>query len=112
MDLGDRVLVFDAFDSASAGFELRAAVRRLTGKPASWLVNSHKHGDHWGGNQAFADEAVILSTHQTRAGMLEWGAELEQLKASPGEVEAEIRDLEKQLSAESDPLRRPCWNVR
>jgi cyclase len=50
VDLGGRVLLFDAFDMAVAGRELRQAILDLTGRAPTWVVNSHEHGDHWGGN--------------------------------------------------------------
>jgi glyoxylase-like metal-dependent hydrolase (beta-lactamase superfamily II) len=64
IDLGDQTLVFDTFMTPAAGSDLRAAAQRLTGRPASLVVNSHHHGDHVRGNQAFAGTA-ILSTART-----------------------------------------------
>ncbi|NNC91768.1 MAG: MBL fold metallo-hydrolase [Acidimicrobiia bacterium] len=64
VDLGDQTLVFDTFMTPAAGADLRAAAIRLTGRPASLVVNSHHHGDHVRGNQAFAGTA-ILSTART-----------------------------------------------
>ena len=86
IDLGDSTLVFDTFDMAVAAKELLVAAEELTKRSPAWVVNSHKHGDHWGGNQVFAGQAVILATHQTRAGMLDWGEELMDLSAYPGEI--------------------------
>jgi cyclase len=106
IDLGDRTLIFDAFDMVVAAKELLKAAKELTGRHPTWLVNSHKHGDHWGGNQVFADKAVILSTHHTRSGMLKWGAEIESLKENSKEVEQRIQKLEKKLLIEKEPLQR------
>ncbi len=112
IDLGERVLVFDAFESLAAGKELHSAVTHLTGKRATWLVNSHKHGDHWGGNQVFSAEAVILSTPLTRQGMLGWGEEIERLKTHPQVIKQEIHDLEKKLENEVDPIQRATLERR
>ena len=51
--LGDRTLVFDTGMTPQAGAELREAAERLG--PIGWVVNSHFHGDHVRGNQAFGD---------------------------------------------------------
>jgi cyclase len=112
IDLGGRVLVFDAFESLTAGKELHTAVTHLTGKRATWLANSHKHGDHWGGNQAFSAEAVILSTPLTRLGMLGWGKEMENMKTRPHVIKKEIRDLEKKLENEVDSIQRATLERR
>lgn len=45
-----------------------AAVRRISSKPIRYLVNTHWHWDHVGGDGLFAREgAVIFSSEQTRA---------------------------------------------
>ena len=111
IDLGDSTLVFDTFDMAIAGKELLNASQNLTGRPPSWVVNSHKHGDHWGGNQVFAGQAVIISTHMTRAGMLAWGKELTRLVANPGEIVRRIGQLKKKsmqrrINYNEQPLKR------
>ncbi len=105
VDLGDHLLVFDTFDRASAAQELASACKTLTGRSPDLVVNSHAHGDHWGGNQVFAPGAILLGTHQTRADMLEWGAELEELKSDPHELEADIQDMEARSRVEQDPIR-------
>jgi len=106
INLGERTLVFDTFDSVSAGRELLQASEDLTGRNPFWVVNSHKHGDHWTGNQVFADQAVIIATHQTCTGMLDWGAEIESMKSNPQQIKNAIRDLEASLKSETNPRKR------
>ncbi len=106
LDLGETTLVFDTFDMAAAAKELLTAAEDLTGRPPVWVVNSHKHGDHWGGNQVFAGQAVILATRQTRSGMLGWGEEITRLSANPGEIEKRISQLEEKIQQEKDELRK------
>jgi glyoxylase-like metal-dependent hydrolase (beta-lactamase superfamily II) len=106
VDLGGRVLLFDTFDMAVAARELRQAILDLTGRAPAWVVNSHEHGDHWGGNQVFADDAILLSTHAARAGMLAWGQEIEESKLNLEQGEKNIRELEAKLEVETDPVRR------
>lgn len=51
---GDGVLVVDTQQSPAAARSLIAAIRRLTSAPVKWVVNTHWHGDHVNGNQAYA----------------------------------------------------------
>jgi len=65
IDLGEETLIFDAFMTPEAAEDLRKTAKELTGRDAKYLVNSHYHNDHIGGNQVF-DDAVIISTKKTR----------------------------------------------
>jgi glyoxylase-like metal-dependent hydrolase (beta-lactamase superfamily II) len=59
----DGVLVFDTGSSETIGRALKQVVSKTTDKPVRWVVNSHGHGDHWLGNNAFAGAEIISSTH-------------------------------------------------
>jgi glyoxylase-like metal-dependent hydrolase (beta-lactamase superfamily II) len=65
IDLGDGVLVFDPFMSPEPAQEIKKAALALTGHPIKWVVNSHFHNDHIGGNQVF-ENVQIISTERTR----------------------------------------------
>jgi cyclase len=65
VDLGEELLVFDSLATPSAGYELRKQAEEMTGKKVKYLINSHYHGDHVFGNQAFSD-TTIISTSLTR----------------------------------------------
>ena len=65
IDLGDSTLVFDTFDAPQAGEDLKHAADALTGRPATYVINSHFHADHWLGNQAFDPQTPIIATHRT-----------------------------------------------
>lgn len=65
VDLGDELLIFDSFTTPSAGYELRRQAEELTNKGVKYLINSHFHGDHVFGNQAFSD-TTIISTSLTK----------------------------------------------
>lgn len=69
IDLGEQTLVLDAFELPAAGFDLRAAAERLTGRPVAAVILSHVHGDHSVGLQAFAPAIPILSTPAVRANL-------------------------------------------
>jgi glyoxylase-like metal-dependent hydrolase (beta-lactamase superfamily II) len=50
------VLVVDTHASPEAARETIDALRRVTRRPVTALVNTHDHFDHWFGNAAFSEE--------------------------------------------------------
>jgi len=44
--------------------KILAAVREVTDKPLKFLVNTHWHGDHTGGNENFGKSGTILIAHE------------------------------------------------
>lgn len=65
VDLGDRLVVFDSFLLPVAAQHLRTTAESRTGKPVRYLVNSHHHLDHVGGNSVFTDSCEIISSVKT-----------------------------------------------
>src|SRR5262245_28808904 len=46
---------------------IRAAIALLSAKPVSFVINTHLHGDHTGGNEAFGNAgAVIIAQENVR----------------------------------------------
>jgi len=105
VDLGDRTIVFDAFETPFAAQDLRQAAESLTGRPVTTLVISHAHDDHWLGSQAFAG-ATIISTPAIREQMLESAARIEEDKADPEEMESFVHEQRERLASENDERRR------
>lgn len=66
----DGVLVVDAFFTAEAAKALVGAIRRLTPKPIRYVVNTHYHLDHTGGDQVFRDAGAIIIAHRNVRGWL------------------------------------------
>lgn len=100
VDLGENLLVFDSLATPSAGYELRKQAEDLTGKKVKYLINSHYHGDHVFGNQAFSD-TTIISTSLTR----KWFEEkniIVDLKTEIEETEDYLNKLEKQIELATD----------
>jgi cyclase len=65
----DGILMVDA-QYAALGDKVLAAVRRISSAPIRFLVNTHIHRDHTGGNAYFARlGATILAREELRAGM-------------------------------------------
>src|SRR4051795_264136 len=43
--------------------KIKAAVAAISTLPIKYLINTHYHGDHTGGNEAFAKEGVTIVAH-------------------------------------------------
>jgi len=55
--------------------KIKAAVQKVAGnKPVKYLINTHFHGDHTGGNGPFAKDGVTIVAHQNLALRLEHGS--------------------------------------
>jgi glyoxylase-like metal-dependent hydrolase (beta-lactamase superfamily II) len=61
------ILVVDTGLNASEGGKLLAEIRKISPAPVRWIVNTHYHPDHRGGNSVVGPQAVIISTAFTRA---------------------------------------------
>jgi glyoxylase-like metal-dependent hydrolase (beta-lactamase superfamily II) len=68
----DGVVLVDSGGSAEAGRHIAGAVRRITGKPVKYVVNTHHHGDHYLGNAAFTG-ATFISSEECRKLVAETG---------------------------------------
>ena len=56
------LLVDDKLPPASP--DVKAAVGAITSKPIRFVVNSHFHRDHSGGNEAMASDGSVIVTHE------------------------------------------------
>ncbi|MEQ1601892.1 MAG: MBL fold metallo-hydrolase [Methylophilaceae bacterium] len=66
----DGVLVVDS-QFAPLTEKLVAAIKKLSDKPIRYLINTHVHGDHVGGNENFAKlGATIIARDQVRTRLL------------------------------------------
>jgi glyoxylase-like metal-dependent hydrolase (beta-lactamase superfamily II) len=79
----DAVLVVDSqFKDLAPG--IVAQIRKVSDKPIKFLLNTHHHGDHVGGNEVFKQFAMIIAHDNVRTRML----------ASPADIQ---RDYPAQL---------------
>jgi len=101
IDLGDRTLVFDAFENPQAAEDLLKASRLLTSRDPAVVIISHFHPDHWGGLQAFAG-SMILATPDTRQQMVPFAREMEKDRQDSSRMEKDLEGTEKELAAEKD----------
>jgi len=64
-DLG--ILVVDTGLNAQEGRKLLDGIRKISPAPVRWIVNTHYHPDHRGGNNVVGSDAIIISTAFTRS---------------------------------------------
>ena len=55
------VLIDDQFENILPG--LREAVKSVTDKPIKYLINTHHHGDHTGGNRGLEGQVMAIVAH-------------------------------------------------
>ena len=73
--VGDKgVILVDSGGSDEVGRHIATAVRRITDKPITHVVNTHHHGDHYLGNVAF-EGATFISSEMCRKMVMETGHE-------------------------------------
>jgi cyclase len=63
------ILVVDTGLNAQEGRKLLDEVRKISQAPVRWIVNTHYHPDHRGGNSVVGPDAAIISTAFTRSQM-------------------------------------------
>lgn len=95
------VVVVDAQWTPATARRVIAELRTLTRKPVRYVITTHWHGDHWFGNQAYAEAypGVEFVAHANTAIDLETG-EIADLEKSKGEaIDGAIRGLEQALAS-------------
>jgi len=60
------ILVVDTGLNATEASKLLAVIRRVSGLPVKYVVNTHYHPDHQGGNAVVGPSATVISTDFTR----------------------------------------------
>jgi cyclase len=61
------VLVVDTGLNTVEGSKLLEKIRKVSQAPVRWIVNTHYHPDHRGGNSVVGPDAIIISTAFTRS---------------------------------------------
>ena len=64
------VLVVDTFVSVEAAGELLAEIKKITDLPVRFVVNTHYHLDHTGGNAVFAQAGATIIAQRNLRGWL------------------------------------------
>ncbi|HTC35505.1 MAG TPA: MBL fold metallo-hydrolase, partial [Bryobacteraceae bacterium] len=63
------ILIDDKFDQDHEG--IVDGVKSVTNQPIKYIINTHYHADHSGGNTKFLPAAEIISTAMARTNILE-----------------------------------------
>jgi cyclase len=69
----DAILVVDT-EFAPLHDKIKAAIAKISPLPVRTIVNTHYHGDHTGGNEAFAKEGAAIVAHDNVKKRLNEGA--------------------------------------
>jgi len=64
------VVVIDTFVSPAAARDLLAEIRKVTNLPIRFVINTHYHLDHTGGNSVFAEAGATILAHRNLRGWL------------------------------------------
>jgi cyclase len=67
--IGDDGIVLVDAEFAPLVPKIKAALAKISKKPVRFLINTHWHGDHVGGNAGMADTAAILAHENVRKRM-------------------------------------------
>jgi cyclase len=102
VDLGERTVLVDAFDSSVAGRDLRQTAESLFGRPVDTIVFTHAHGDHWKGASAFDANTTLLGTETTGRVWRESAAAMMEDFQDPVAWEEEVERAQERLKTEQD----------
>ena len=66
----DAVAIIDTGGSVSVGQRLVGAVRNITDKPIRYVINTHQHDDHAGGDALMLPIAEVIEHKNVRANLI------------------------------------------
>src|SRR2546422_5218165 len=95
------LVVDDQYENIAQG--VVEQIKSVTDKPIRYLVNTHYHADHTGGNPVFIKFAEIIAHDNVRPRLLDYPATV--LKVFPDKVKA----LEQEIATIADP--NDPWRV-
>lgn len=73
VSVGDDGIVIVDDEYAPLADKIRAALKGITEKPVRFIINTHYHGDHTGGNALFQKDAPIIAQENVRKRLQEGG---------------------------------------
>jgi glyoxylase-like metal-dependent hydrolase (beta-lactamase superfamily II) len=83
----DGILIVDD-QFAPLAPKIKAALKGISSKPVRWLLNTHFHFDHTGGNEAFGKAGANIVAHENVRRRLQSGTPTGMAKADPAPVSA------------------------
>jgi cyclase len=66
----DSIAVIDTFVDVAPAQQLLTEIRKISNLPIRFVVNTHYHLDHTGGNKVFADAGAVVIAHHNLRGWL------------------------------------------
>jgi cyclase len=102
IDLGDRTLLVDAFDTLAAGRDLRHTAEVVFKRPVDTIILTHAHSDHWIGASVFDASTTLLASKTVRQVCLERGAEMMKEFQDTTGWEEWLKEMEEHLRIEKD----------
>ena len=102
IDLGDRTLLVDTFDTMVAGRDLRRVAEALFTRPVDTIVLTHAHSDHWIGASVFDASTTMFASKTVRQVCLEWGEEIVKEFQDATGWEEWLKETEEHLRTEED----------
>ena len=69
----DGVIVIDNMFAQMYG-KIKTAIAAVTPRPVRYVVNTHFHRDHTGGNEAFGKDGAVVVAHENAARVLASGS--------------------------------------
>ena len=105
------VVVVDAGVYPTSARQMIAEIRKLTSKPVRYVINTHWHGDHVMGNQAYREAfpGVEIVSHPATRGQFILNLPLEKLVPA---YRAEIANIQKKLDSGKDSDGKPLTAAR
>lgn len=105
------IVVDDKFDDVAQ--EIIAEVKKVTDKPIRFLINTHHHQDHTGGNRTFLKIATLIAHHNVRKNLvLTRDQALRTLPERIAQLERQLAEAERNNSPQAAQARTQLENAR
>jgi len=103
--VGDDGIVLVDTCGTKVAERLLTAVQRLSPKPLRFVINTHAHGDHTGGDALFQKLAPVIAHHNVRTRMAAGNEKTRDKPAPPEALPSVIYDSEMVLHLNAEEIR-------